>query len=99
MSPSPYSLCFSHTDLVPAVGPCTKELVTTPITGLRSLNTSNNTVRLLIYLHGLAHGRRASQQNSLQDESVSNWSGSTGESGGASEGSERSSTHRVSRYT
>lgn len=47
-----YNLCFSHTDLVPVVGPGSKDLVTTAITGLRSLN--NNTIQPLVYLHCLA---------------------------------------------
>lgn len=49
-----YNPFFSHTDLVPVVGPGSKELVTTPITGLRSLNTSNNTIQPLVYQHSLA---------------------------------------------
>lgn len=43
---------FSHTDLVPVVGPGSKDLVTTPIIGLRSLN--NNTIQPLVYPHSLA---------------------------------------------
>lgn len=55
----PYNLFFSHTDLVPVVGPGSKELVTTPIIGLRSLNTSNNTIQPLVYPRNLV----PSQQN------------------------------------
>lgn len=47
-----YNLFFSHTDLVPVVGPGSKDLVTTPIIGLRSLN--NNTIQPLVYPHSLA---------------------------------------------
>lgn len=32
------NLLFSHTDLVPTIGPGSKDLVTAPITGLCSLN-------------------------------------------------------------
>lgn len=43
----------SHTDLVPVFEAPTKELVTTPITGLHSLIISNNTIKPLIYLTAL----------------------------------------------
>lgn len=43
----------SHTDLVPVFEAPTKELVTTPITGLHSLTISNNTIKPLIYLTAL----------------------------------------------
>lgn len=47
------SLFFSHTDLMPFVEPCTKDLVTTPVTGLLSLSTCSSSVQPLFYLHGL----------------------------------------------
>lgn len=56
-----FVLFFSHTDLVPAVGPGTKELVTTPTTGLRSLNTSDNTIQPLVYLPGFTPCVQASE--------------------------------------
>lgn len=40
--PAAHTLFFSHTDLVPTVGPGSKDPVTAPITGLRSF--SNNTI-------------------------------------------------------
>ncbi len=84
-----YNLFFSHTDLVPVVGPGSKDLVTTPIIGLRSLN--NNTIQPLVYPHSLAPCLSSSQQNNrqrdeLRDERVSPechvraLSGSTGRS-------------------
>ena len=69
-----YNLFFSHTDLVPVAGPGSKDLVTTPIIGLRSLN--NNTIRPLVCLHSLAPCLSSSQRNNQpgdepRDERVS----------------------------
>ena len=64
---------FSHADLVPIVEPRTKDLVTTPIEALRSLNTSNNTIQPLIDPHSLALCLSSSQQNNPWDEQGERW--------------------------
>ncbi|MEQ2172478.1 hypothetical protein GOODEAATRI_021479, partial [Goodea atripinnis] len=40
--------------LVPFVEPRTKDLVTTPVAGLRSLSTCSSSVQPLFYLHGFS---------------------------------------------
>lgn len=59
-----YNLFFSHTDLVPIVQPGSKDLVTTPIIGLRSLN---NTIQPVVYQHSAALCLEK-QNNQLWDE-------------------------------
>lgn len=61
-----YNLFFSHTDLVPVVGSGSKDLVTTPIIGLRSLN---NTIQPLVYPRSLAPcPSRSQRDNRWRDE-------------------------------